>query len=59
MTAEKLNRMEEMERLLRRVIALNPEHPHAYNALGYSCRSPHPSLGSAGADPQGACPEPG
>jgi tetratricopeptide (TPR) repeat protein len=36
MTAEKLNRMEEMERLLRRVIALNPEHPHAYNALGYS-----------------------
>ena len=26
----------EMERLLRRVIALKPDHQHAYNALGYS-----------------------
>ena len=25
-----------MERLLRRVIALKPDHPHAHNALGYS-----------------------
>ncbi len=36
MTAEKLNRMEEMERLLRRVIEIKPDHHHAYNALGYS-----------------------
>jgi Flp pilus assembly protein TadD len=36
MMAEKLDRVDEMERLLRRVIALNPQHPHAYNALGYS-----------------------
>jgi tetratricopeptide (TPR) repeat protein len=34
--AEKLDRLGEMERLLRRVIALKPEAPHAYNALGYS-----------------------
>ncbi len=36
MMSEKLNRMEEMERLLRKVIELKPEHHHAYNALGYS-----------------------
>ncbi|MBX3622244.1 MAG: tetratricopeptide repeat protein [Rhizobacter sp.] len=36
MMAEKLNRMDEMERLLRRVIELKPDHQHAYNALGYS-----------------------
>ena len=36
MTAEKLNRMEDMERLLRRVIEIKPDHHHAYNALGYS-----------------------
>ena len=36
MVAEKLNRLDEMERLLRRVIELKPDHPHAYNALGYS-----------------------
>ncbi|MDQ6629828.1 MAG: tetratricopeptide repeat protein [Pseudomonadota bacterium] len=36
MAEEKLDRMAEMERLLRRVIALKPEHQHAYNALGYS-----------------------
>jgi tetratricopeptide (TPR) repeat protein len=36
MAAEKLNRLDEMERLLRRVIALKPDHHHAYNALGYS-----------------------
>jgi Flp pilus assembly protein TadD len=33
---EKLNRMDEMEKLLRRVIELKPDHHHAYNALGYS-----------------------
>ena len=36
MVAEKLDRMPDMERLLRRVIALKPDHPHAHNALGYS-----------------------
>jgi tetratricopeptide (TPR) repeat protein len=36
MMAEKLNRMDEMEKLLRRVIELKPDHHHAYNALGYS-----------------------
>ena len=36
MVAEKLGNLEEMERLLRSVIAAKPEYLHAYNALGYS-----------------------
>ena len=36
MMLEKLNKLDEMERLLRRVIAIKPDHQHAYNALGYS-----------------------
>ncbi|MFY9511671.1 MAG: tetratricopeptide repeat protein, partial [Rubrivivax sp.] len=36
MMAEKLNRMDELERLLRRVIELKPDSAQAYNALGYS-----------------------
>jgi tetratricopeptide (TPR) repeat protein len=36
MLNEKLDRVDEMERLLRRVIALKADHQHAYNALGYS-----------------------
>lgn len=36
MAAEKLNRVEQMEKLLRQVIAMRPDHYHAYNALGYS-----------------------
>ncbi|WP_310734492.1 tetratricopeptide repeat protein [Azohydromonas caseinilytica] len=36
MAAEKLDRLDEMEKLLRQVIALKPDHQHAYNALGYS-----------------------
>ena len=36
MMEEKLNRIDEMERLLRRVIELRPDHEHAYNALGFS-----------------------
>jgi len=36
MMDEKLDRLDEMEQLLRRVIAIKPDHPHAYNALGYS-----------------------
>lgn len=36
MAEEKIERFAEMERLLRRVIELKPQHPHAHNALGYS-----------------------
>ena len=36
MMAEKLLRIDEMERVLRKVIELKPDHQHAYNALGYS-----------------------
>lgn len=36
MMAEKLDRLEEMERLLRRVMQIDPKHAHAHNALGYS-----------------------
>jgi tetratricopeptide (TPR) repeat protein len=36
MVAEKLGRLDDMERLLRQVIALKPDDAHAYNALGYS-----------------------
>ena len=36
MMAEKLGRLDEMETLLKRVIALKADHHHAYNALGYS-----------------------
>jgi Flp pilus assembly protein TadD len=36
MLAEKLQRMDRVELNLRKVIALRPDNPHAYNALGYS-----------------------
>ena len=36
MSAEKLGRLPEMERLLRQAIAAKPDFHHAYNALGYS-----------------------
>jgi tetratricopeptide (TPR) repeat protein len=36
MVAEKLDRLADMEALLRQVIELKPDHQHAYNALGYS-----------------------
>ncbi len=36
MLAEKLERLDEMERLLRQLIAAKPDYHHAYNALGYS-----------------------
>jgi Flp pilus assembly protein TadD len=36
MLDEKLDRVDQMEKLLRRVIELKPDHQHAYNALGYS-----------------------
>ena len=36
MAAEKLDKIDEMEKLLRQVIADKPDYHHAYNALGYS-----------------------
>lgn len=36
MMSEKLDRMDEMEALLRRVVQIKPDYHHAYNALGYS-----------------------
>ncbi len=36
MMAEKLDRLDEMERLLRKVIEQKPDSAQAYNALGYS-----------------------
>ncbi len=36
MMFEKLDRLADMERMLRRVIEIKPDHQHAYNALGYS-----------------------
>ena len=36
MMAEKINRIDEMEKLLRSVIAERPSFEHAYNALGYA-----------------------
>ena len=36
MVAEKLDRLDELERDLKRVIELKPDHAHAYNALGYT-----------------------
>ena len=36
MIAEKLGKPDDMEKLLRQVIAASPEYHHAYNALGYS-----------------------
>lgn len=36
MLAERIDRLDVMEARLRKLIALEPEHSHAYNALGYS-----------------------
>ena len=36
MMAERADLMDEMERLLRQLIAAKPDHYHAHNALGYS-----------------------
>ena len=36
MMAEKLGRLADMERLIRRVIEIKPDYHNAYNALGYS-----------------------
>ncbi|UFS56412.1 tetratricopeptide repeat protein [Comamonadaceae bacterium M7527] len=36
MMADKLGKSADMERLLRQVMTVQPDHHHAYNALGYS-----------------------
>ncbi|MEO7941705.1 MAG: tetratricopeptide repeat protein [Burkholderiaceae bacterium] len=36
MIADKMGRFDEMERVLRQIIASKPDYLHAYNALGYS-----------------------
>jgi len=36
MLCEKMQRLDEMEKLLRNIIAQKPDYHHAYNALGYS-----------------------
>jgi tetratricopeptide (TPR) repeat protein len=36
LTAEKLERFDVLEDTLRKLIAVRPDHAHAYNALGYS-----------------------
>jgi tetratricopeptide (TPR) repeat protein len=36
MMAEKIDRLDTMEQLLRQLIERKPDHHHAYNALGYS-----------------------
>lgn len=36
MAAEKIDRLDVLEKHLRRLIELQPEHAHAYNALGYT-----------------------
>ena len=60
MMAEKLNRLADMERLLRRVIELKPDHQHAYNALGYSLAERNVRFaGGPHADQKGARAEPG
>jgi tetratricopeptide (TPR) repeat protein len=36
LTAERINRFDILEQKLRKLIKLQPDHAHAYNALGYS-----------------------
>ena len=47
MAAEKLDKIDEMEKLLRQVIADKPDYLHAYNALGYSLADRHMRLPEA------------
>ena len=47
MMAEKLGNLDDMERLLRQVIAGKPDYHHAYNALGFSLAERNTRLGEA------------
>lgn len=46
--AEKLGKQEVLERNLRKLIQLQPDHAHAYNALGYSFAERGENLDEAG-----------
>ncbi|MBQ0958148.1 tetratricopeptide repeat protein [Ideonella sp. 4Y11] len=48
MSAERLNRFDEMEALLRRLAALKPDDAQPYNALGYSLAERNIRLAEAG-----------
>lgn len=47
MVAEKAGQLDEMERLLRELIARAPDYGHAYNALGYSLADRNQNLEQA------------
>ncbi|KPK03608.1 MAG: hypothetical protein AMJ64_15290 [Betaproteobacteria bacterium SG8_39] len=47
LTAEKLERFDVLETNLRKLIAVRPDHAHAYNALGYSFAERNTRLGEA------------
>jgi len=47
MLLDRLGRNDDMERLLRRLITLKPEHAHALNALGYSLADRNQKLDEA------------
>ncbi|TAK88438.1 MAG: tetratricopeptide repeat protein [Betaproteobacteria bacterium] len=47
LTAEKLDRFEVLEANLRKLIAVRPDHAHAYNALGYSLAERNTRLSEA------------
>jgi len=47
LTAEKLDRFDVLERNLRKLIEVKPDHAHAYNALGYSFADRNTRLGEA------------
>jgi tetratricopeptide (TPR) repeat protein len=47
MVAEKVQRFDVLEGNLRKLIALRPDHAHAYNALGYTLADRNERLGEA------------
>src|SRR2546423_1447027 len=47
LTAEKLEKYDVLEANLRKLIEVKPDHPHAYNALGYSFAERNTRLGEA------------
>ncbi|MFN2645677.1 MAG: tetratricopeptide repeat protein [Burkholderiales bacterium] len=47
LTAEKLEKYDLLERNLRKLIEVKPDHAHAYNALGYSFAERNTRLGEA------------
>lgn len=47
MLAEQLGKLDDMERLLKHLIELQPQNAHAYNALGYALADRHQRLPEA------------